>query len=296
MIKDDNGNPLIAKGRTDRSFSVIDEPVSNGHLQFIPDFGVWHLAISEAAELVALDMWFAGALPEIDEPNDWDGRERDPRLLAQLAEITKTFEARLAAAVVSGRMEAGASRRDFDDNLIPRKTYITYSALTEWLHDRGYEYGDILSDWEETEAEVTAQLCNEVASLRAAYREGKGLSRNITLQGLLAKSGQLDETEIDNLTAAYKAILTENQQLKERLESVQSEHHVKEGRPVSTRQRRTFLTIIAALCRKEGIDPEARGSARRIMEMTDDLGAHVDDGTISKVLSEIADALEARMR
>ncbi|MBN8448560.1 MAG: protein kinase [Candidatus Accumulibacter sp.] len=65
---------------------------------------------------------------------------------------------------------------------------------------------------------------------------------------------------------------------------------------MTTRQRRTLLTVIAAMCKHEGLDAQARGVAQRIMEMTDDLGAHVDDGTIQTMLKEIPDALEARMK
>lgn len=55
----------------------------------------------------------------------------------------------------------------------------------------------------------------------------------------------------------------------------------KNDKPLATRQRRTLLTVIAAMCKYEGLDPQGRGTAQRIMEMTDDLGAHVDDGTIA---------------
>lgn len=61
-------------------------------------------------------------------------------------------------------------------------------------------------------------------------------------------------------------------------------------------ERNTLLTIIAALCKHHELDPQARGAAQRIMKMTDDLGAHVDDETIRKHLAKIPDALETRMK
>lgn len=67
-------------------------------------------------------------------------------------------------------------------------------------------------------------------------------------------------------------------------------------KPLATRERRTLLTIIASLCKYERLDPKARGTAQRIMEMTDDLGAHVGDETILKMLAEIPGALESRMK
>jgi hypothetical protein len=57
-----------------------------------------------------------------------------------------------------------------------------------------------------------------------------------------------------------------------------------------------LLTIIAALCDQSGIDYKARGAAQRIKSATEHLGAPIDDGTIDKLLNEIPDALETRIK
>ena len=66
--------------------------------------------------------------------------------------------------------------------------------------------------------------------------------------------------------------------------------------PVETRTRRTYLTIIAALCKECNIDDQARGASQRIKVATEAIGAPVDDGTIQKILKEIPDALESRSK
>jgi len=66
--------------------------------------------------------------------------------------------------------------------------------------------------------------------------------------------------------------------------------------PVSTRTRRTYLTIIASLCEICGIKANARGASQRIKEATQKLGSPVDDGTIQTMLREIPDALESRIK
>jgi hypothetical protein len=71
---------------------------------------------------------------------------------------------------------------------------------------------------------------------------------------------------------------------------------VKTDKPLTQRERNTLLTIIAALCKYESIDPNARGSATEITRMTDDLGAHVDDGTVRSLLAQIPSALETRKK
>ena len=66
--------------------------------------------------------------------------------------------------------------------------------------------------------------------------------------------------------------------------------------PVSTRTRRTYLTIIASLCEICGIKANARGASQRIKEATQKLGSPVDDGTIQSMLKEIPDAVESRIK
>lgn len=67
-------------------------------------------------------------------------------------------------------------------------------------------------------------------------------------------------------------------------------------KPLQKTERDTLLTIIAAFCKYESLDPQGRGAATEIMRMTDDLGAHVDAGTIRRWLAQIPDALERRMK
>lgn len=66
--------------------------------------------------------------------------------------------------------------------------------------------------------------------------------------------------------------------------------------PVQTRPRRTYLTVIEALCRKAGIDSQKRGAAQIIRKATEECCSGVDDGTIETMLTEIPDALEVRLK
>ena len=101
-------------------------------------------------------------------------------------------------------------------------------------------------------------------------------------------------------TADMQLVLKEKDReifrLKDKLALSQSEQPAKVDRPLHTRQRRTLLTIIAALCDAAGIDYKERGAAQRIKSNTELVGAPIDDGTILKLLEEIPDALETRMK
>lgn len=67
-------------------------------------------------------------------------------------------------------------------------------------------------------------------------------------------------------------------------------------KPMTTTERNTLLTIIAALCDNSAIDSAGRGAAGQIAKLTEKLGATVTDDTIRKVLAKIPDALESRMK
>lgn len=89
-------------------------------------------------------------------------------------------------------------------------------------------------------------------------------------------------------------------------EKIKSDHEALQGECMSLRamvdkgltatERNTLLTIIAALCDYSAINHQERGVAQRIMEMTDEIGAHLDDQTILTALKKIPNALEARKK
>ena len=80
-------------------------------------------------------------------------------------------------------------------------------------------------------------------------------------------------------------------------EQLQNGSANKLDKPLGTKERRTLLTIIAALCKKAKIDPQARGAAGKVMNLVEEtVGAQIDEGTIKKFLDQIPDALESRMK
>ncbi len=90
-------------------------------------------------------------------------------------------------------------------------------------------------------------------------------------------------------------IVVRTDALREFEQSINAATESKE-KPMTTTERTTLLTIVAALCDYSAIDPAGRGAAAQIAGMTADLGAAVTDDTIRKVLAKIPDALERRMR
>lgn len=67
-------------------------------------------------------------------------------------------------------------------------------------------------------------------------------------------------------------------------------------KPLTTTERNTLLTIIAALCDYSKIDHQGRGAAAQIARLTEASGARVSEDAISKALKKIPNALESRMK
>jgi hypothetical protein len=67
-------------------------------------------------------------------------------------------------------------------------------------------------------------------------------------------------------------------------------------KPITTTERNTLLTLIAALCNYSDIDLNKRGIANQLMEMTQEIGAPITDDTVRKIISQIPDAVEARKK
>jgi hypothetical protein len=63
---------------------------------------------------------------------------------------------------------------------------------------------------------------------------------------------------------------------------------------LGTREKRTLLILIAALCQDIGIDWTEGGAAKQVEGCTEFLGVKVTDDTIKKYLDQIQDALDSR--
>lgn len=71
----------------------------------------------------------------------------------------------------------------------------------------------------------------------------------------------------------------------------------KKEKQIENKERRTLLTIIAALAKKANINIDSPGKAAAYIQgLTDDLGAHVSKRAIEEHLKKIPDALETRMK
>lgn len=67
-------------------------------------------------------------------------------------------------------------------------------------------------------------------------------------------------------------------------------------KPLTTNERNSLLTIIAALCEYSDIKYEGRGAAAQIAKLTEEFSVAVSDDTVRRILAKIPEALEARQK
>ena len=257
----------------------------------LPFFGLFILSIKEAAKLIAVDMWFAGEITDVKEPENWDGTEQDPQLILSLEKKITDLEQKLHIAIDAGTLEPVKKARNLDEKLIPEKTYINYKTMHDWLKERGYECGDVLERWSENETEIAMRLCEELTYLRSINKAGSSEYQSFAFYGMRAKNGDIIDTEITHVLAANKALIIENQHLTTQLDNAKTEQVSKLDRPLGTNERRKLLSVIAALCDYSAIKPEARGTASQISQLADDIGLKVSEDTVFKMLAEIRKTL-----
>lgn len=69
-----------------------------------------------------------------------------------------------------------------------------------------------------------------------------------------------------------------------------------EEKLLSTKEINSRLIMIAALCKYSGIEHQEQEAAQLIMELTGEIGEHVDSDVILTALKQIPDALRTRMK
>jgi hypothetical protein len=242
-------------------------------------------------------MWYSGRIEGVTQPKDLEGDKLEQWLREALKDAFAEIAQSLCSAIDKGKLKASPLRREFDDQIVQEATHIFYDDLVERLEERGHHPGDHMEGWAGDEATISELLCEDLVYFRAVRRSDWRALTKIEEQRRDARYGRLNEAqELSEIRAALKAKTNQIAHLESKLAEHRSGRSERVDRPIHTRQRRTLLTVIAALCSQSGIDYDARGAAQRIKRATELLGAPIDDGTLDSILKEIPDALETRMK
>lgn len=177
----------------------------------LPNFGIYHLTVKDAAKLVVEDMWHSLNLVQIEAPEDWNGDINDPRVWQQFETRFQEFEQTLLAEIDIGRLKPASASRGFDNRLIADQTYVEYHELIEWLAERRYYLengvGETIGYWFEQEMDLFEKVYEHVEYLRAEMKNGLDKTRTSDDPGTIPSAYAAKVLEIIRERDALQAAL-----------------------------------------------------------------------------------------
>ena len=287
---------------TDRYIRYLNSPAYKARREFIdsvdllPDFGIGHLSMRKAADLLAVDMWGSGELeahvPET-EGDEFVASEDDPILLKALEPQRSMILSRLLESVARGTLKPSKSVRDLISGEIdPDETYVEYDSLIEWMEEFGHLPGDWLSGYISNEGDVHNDLVEALADIRILRsRAGSENERTLKSKMLQARLSINSDGELEDSTESVQELLEIIKGYAE--EAAYLRHELsqrptpRDDRPLQPKSRNTLYRLIAALCFAAKIDPAQRSAASTIEGFTQRVGLPVGDDTIRKILGNL---------
>lgn len=222
---------------------MIDDDLSPPSLKEIPQYGIWHTCLAEAAFMIAYDQWYSFGIPKTSP----DATEEQ---LRSAIEVRATaFRNLLVESVEKGRIKAKPVRRTMDGKIYPDHTYICKKDVSAFLVEFGYVPGDRLTDWIfNSDDAIEGLLCDEIKFLRAEEaRSPEALYELRMRKRSLAKKTEgpvLPEGEFGD---RYKALTIENHRLKERIHELESMRPTQGSRQSTSRLDKSLERAIGAL-------------------------------------------------
>ena len=287
------------------------EPPLNDHmeqqlcvlLEKLPNYGLFMLSAREAAQISIVDMCRSN-LHFIDlykekrakirrknfSPDFW----RNKDIVDILSNEIEMFLKKIIHAIEQKRLYATKITRTPNDKINPDRTFIHYKELINWLEEYGYKGGKTFTEFKNRENDIQFFICEEIEHIRIAERLNKA-QEILDSYSVYWGGGAEGESDLYN---RWKAAVLENDRLIEELENKQP---YKNGGPHKStsasgdeKNRRTILTIMAAICDHAHIEYHKSGTAQIIEKATETLGARVSAETIKKTFRAIPDAVESR--
>lgn len=238
-----------------------------------PNFGIFHLSIHRAAELIFKIHCLEGII-EYSLPDDLEDYSLDMPELSELYpnDYTRKFESLLSNAVQTDTLKSNHITRSLDDIINIKETYIFIDELGSWLEARGcLFYGDWFEEYMDNEIKVSEKVWNFVQVTRSKITPSK-------LQEI---------QDLDTVKLFY-----ENQTLKQKLNTYTERGKAK--KPLHTKERESLLKMVIGMAMKGyAYDPKKTRNSS-IPEIANDLellGITLDQDTVRKWINEAKEHL-----
>jgi hypothetical protein len=185
------------------------------------------------------------------------------------ANAEKIYDAMLNGELLHGRDGRTVSH---DDHVARERMTVRHTDLKAWM---AKHYPDQKPKFLFDEVERTTHAAINAESFRALQVDRDALKARI------------DKAEIwaAKIIAENKALIIERDSLRSTV-----------GNKLTTTERITLLTIIAALCDNSKIEHQGRGAAAQIARLTEASGTPVSEDAVGDALKKIPNATETRMK
>lgn len=251
----------------------------------LDDFGVFHLNIIKAAELIVKILCLEGQLETELPEKEGDGYYTlsDPALDKLLIKEIDKYKKFLISGIEKGTLQASHILLNSDETVNSDKTYLKVETLIEWLDQRSIH---IVGDWYE-EYQKNEEAVAE-AAIRAISIKREMIKRNISKTKFSSIHERMTVLEklVEDLQAEKMASWRSGFQV--------AESHKSPVKPLHTKERETLLRMIIGMATDGyGFNPKLPRSPipKEIADLLTAKGLPLDPDTVRKWLKEAADLL-----
>lgn len=241
----------------------------------LADFGVFHLNVNDAAELIAKIISLEGmsdvVVPDADEFHSIHSQELTNLISNQIAEYRKM----LLSGIDKGTLETVQIRRNPDESIISEETFVNASVLTDWLAIRNIELeGDWYAEYMDQELQVAESAALAINIERINQRNPKSRFERYS--------------DDENIARLEKIINSLKFELHRKRTSKRS------TKPLHTKERESLLKMIIGMAvGGYRYTPQAKRN-EATPDIVNDLnvnGVALDPDTVRKWLKEAAELL-----
>jgi hypothetical protein len=198
----------------------------------------------------------------------------------------------LTDSILRNQLPTIALKANLDGSIDCDETWIRTKPFRKWAFERGLEMGDLFSKYIENENEIFFAALEGGNSFRQRMEDHEVEPvAKVEAETILNRfSGELMKGS--PARDYFESLILENSYLRARSSEQQNAE-----RPLRTTERKTLLTIIAALCVEAKIPSNKPAKAAGMIQSTAaKMGVSIGETTIEGHLNKIPDALGTRMK
>jgi len=258
------------------------------YLPIVDEYSVYSVAVSHVSKMIAYELFYQGSFNLLDFKIEDEYSLDNQKFIKALSSHIQKIEKVIVDSIEKGEIKTTFKMRELDSGMLDAtNTLINQEEIYKFLDIYGIsgigEEGYPFHDYMEAEMKLLDSILDTIEFHKKYYGDSQKYDVDKEVNELYDNKDNIAKLVIENIN------------LKREIESLQTQPQAEKS--LSTRERNTLLTIIAALTHDAKIDIlKTSKSGEIISRMTQQLGAFVDGETIASKLKQIPDALERRSK